>query len=408
MSGDRPTPKEVLDATEHHALFAGRGAGIRRTYEFLVRHSDYTSKGTWRGHPRRAGWIAGAEEYLAEQLATTPKTVRAHLRALNAAGLIVLWRERNRSAGKAREFIVVALADEATLAECEARAHGGFLPVVTETAETTETAPLTGRHDRIVTGRHDRSVTGRQYRSTQGEPSQEEPVSQGEPPRVVRLADDGGLFRAVSTQQHSAVLTNGARREDDHGATDHTEPHRYTALDSARNTISVNGTYLAHRIEMARAHAGRLTTELVDLVAERHPRWAPIGKGDEGALSHLANVLASVWLCGERDGDTGLDRLGGPQEQITARDLMDIEATGWSRLQTEAIELAGVDSSDFVLDRGPWECGWQANWPKYLPDEWMRFPEVGDACEVLRAKRDDHAAERAPPTPVAYGDEEFL
>jgi len=63
-------------------------------------------------------------EWLAGELNLTAKTAGRHLAHLAEHGLIVLWEEANRSAGRARVYLVVALADDATLIEANRR-HAG-------------------------------------------------------------------------------------------------------------------------------------------------------------------------------------------------------------------------------------------------------------------------------------------
>jgi len=70
---------------------------------------------------RPLGWCFAAEEDLAEALGLSTGTVRDHLNRLREADLLLLWRERDRSKGRAREFIVVPLANQEVVQDARRR-----------------------------------------------------------------------------------------------------------------------------------------------------------------------------------------------------------------------------------------------------------------------------------------------
>ena len=94
------------------------------TFVTLTANMDWTGDGSnARGRPRRAGWVAADQAWLAREARLNRQTVRAHLRRLTEIGQIALWSEANRSMGHAREYIMLFAASDETKTLIERRAE---------------------------------------------------------------------------------------------------------------------------------------------------------------------------------------------------------------------------------------------------------------------------------------------
>jgi hypothetical protein len=140
------------------------------------------------------GHVVAGEQRLAEALHLTVKTVRGHLRRLQSAGLLVLWRAPRRGAilpshdggwrGLAAEYLVTPMADEGVVASVPAREihRRGAAPGPT----VHKTARIRGADGRFSRSDHD--ATGNPLPVATGNPL---PVATGNPlPSYETLVDE--------------------------------------------------------------------------------------------------------------------------------------------------------------------------------------------------------------------------